>query len=162
MKESTIVDRLVARFRANGDEVFKLNDGSTAGIPDVARIGGGSTAWIEVKYLRQGKKLTEIVEPAQVTTGLSLWQRNHERMCFAVYSVNKASNPGLTLWAPWKMLQQFRTKEPIGFGVCDGTIVNVAEQLRTIGAARISTLNDRFVERWLADLDTIARYKVEL
>lgn len=64
MTEATIVAGIKSGLtkQLHGAVIFKINDLSTTGIPDLAVSYKGHTTWVEVKYLRHGETRSQFLK----------------------------------------------------------------------------------------------------
>jgi hypothetical protein len=152
--EATIQSKLIESLHAGlpgAKWITKHSDRSTAGIPDVSVTWRGGTTWLELKYRRRGEKLATIVEPIQVSECIKLWAASRGRVVFTVYDVPTDST---ILYSPKTMLDVFRSSEVPTVEPCNGTLINVAEQVRERGLCRARGFDHEFVARFISDLDT--------
>lgn len=100
MKERDFVEKIQQAIKAEpelaGAVVFKHAETLTSGIPDLS-VTTSRTAWVEVKYLRKGKRLKDIVPQLQVITGNSLARVNGGRAWIVVYEDDPKR---LVIWQP--------------------------------------------------------------
>jgi len=61
MNEKTLCAALVRTIRQEMSSavVFKHADRVTSGVPDISVTWGGRTVWLEVKYVKAGKKISD-------------------------------------------------------------------------------------------------------
>ena len=80
--EATLTQKLLAAMGQLPDaEAFKINDRSTAGIPDCVVTWNGFTTWFEVKYANPKFKRREL----QHLTLRRLYRANKQRARYVVY-----------------------------------------------------------------------------
>lgn len=111
MNEATLTSSLMdACDAAMPDGVGKKHaDNFTIGIPDFSYTWGGRTVWVEVKYLRDGKKLANELKPIQLTTCAQLEQASHGHCWIVVYESTRLKLA--SIYRPTQLLQQARMGE---------------------------------------------------
>lgn len=105
--------------KLRGAVVFKHAETLTSGIPDISVSILGGTSWVEVKYLRKGQKLKDIVKTLQVITCNSLATVCDGRCWIVVYEEQPEQ---LTIWTPralastlWPKMTGDRPTTPVAF-----------------------------------------------
>lgn len=101
MNERYFVEKIQAAIKASpalrGAVIFKHAETLTSGIPDLS-VSIRGTSWIEVKYLRRGKRLKDIVKsPLQVITAGKLAFACYGKCWFVVY---EDSPKRTVIWRP--------------------------------------------------------------
>ena len=100
MTERDFVEKIQTAIKAEpalrGAVTFKLAETLTSGIPDLSITVLGRTIWLEVKYLRRGKKLKDIVNQLQLVTCHQLTVAGAS--CWVV--VYEAAPKRLVIWQP--------------------------------------------------------------
>jgi hypothetical protein len=118
MTEATFVSGLMEKAKAafRGAVVIKHADRYTAHIPDVQVLWLDRSNWAEVKYLRKGRRLKDIVEIGQCVFGHELSQTCGGRAYVAVYA--DVPFKQTQVWRPQVLAQHLWPK------VVGGTPVN--------------------------------------
>lgn len=147
MDETYITGRVMARAKGviQGAKILKHCDKATSAIPDISMSFLGSTAWIEMKYLRKGRSLKSIVDMDQLIMCNELATTTDGRCWIVIYEEDPKR---VTIWTPqvlfnnlyphlsagpWKAFH----KEPIDTAWSPRKPLGLLATLQACGAIRV-------------------------
>lgn len=150
MNEGTITTSVMSASekRLRGSVVLKHADKVTGDIPDVSISVFGGTSWIELKYLRKGEKLKDIVKEGQMILGHQLATTCNGRAWIVVF---EAFPRAVSVWRPGVLFRYLNptfnvtdhdgwkttSKEPVELG-SQYDRLNLIAVLRDHGAFRVA------------------------
>lgn len=113
MTERTLTTKLMATLKRGlrGTLILKHSDRWTNGIPDLSVSYLGSTFWFEIKFLRRGRKLTEIIDGTQTLVCHQL-ENTTGRCWFVVYEEHPKRT---SIWQP-RILGAIKYPKLLGVG----------------------------------------------
>jgi hypothetical protein len=147
MDEREITEKCMAGAKriCRGGVAIKHQDQSTNAVPDWSYSWYGATCWIEMKYLRKGRRMKEIVSPDQLILGHQLSVATDGKAWVVIF---EDAPEAVSIWQPGVLFRHlFPNVAGIGVGGRKaaeaqnlGTYsrgLDLAQSLQVFGAIRL-------------------------